>query len=129
MTARLLLSGHLTAPITRRNRRVDGRVFGVATVADEAQGEPCAWTVFVNNLELIERFERLKLGEPIAISGPFTVKLSDQRIIHRITAEAIIGARKERKKRAKGEAAAIDASDAPADEETKGFAFDDALPF
>jgi hypothetical protein len=129
MTARLLLSGHLTAPITRRNRRDDGRLFGIAAVTDEAQGEARAWTVFVNNLEVIERFERLKLGEPLAISGPFTVKLNGQRIVHRITAESIIGARKERKKRAKGEAACIDASDAPKDEDTKGFAFDDALPF
>lgn len=127
MSARLLLAGYLRAPISRRNRRDDGRVFGVATVADDAQGESRNWIVFVNDPELIERFERLKLGEPLAISGPFTVKLDGQRIVHRITAEVVVGARKERKKRAKAEIASIDPGDAPKDD-TKGFEFDDAIP-
>lgn len=128
MSARLLLSGHLTAPITRRNRRDDGRLFGVATVADEAQGELRTWIVFVNRVEIIERFERLKCGEPVAISGPFTVKLDGERIIHRLTADAVVGARKERKKR-KTEAGAIDPDDAPKDENQEGLEFDDLVPF
>jgi hypothetical protein len=128
MSARLLLSGHLTAPIIRRNRRDDGRLFGVATVTDEAQGELRTWIVFVNRVEIIERFERLKCGEPVAISGPFTVKLDGERIIHRLTADAVVGARKERKKR-KYEARAIDPDDAPKDENQEGFEFNDSVPF
>jgi hypothetical protein len=113
MSSRLLLSGVLDAPIVRRNRRDDGRVFGVATVVDDVQGESRLWTVFVNNPELIASFERLKVGEPLAIAGPFSIKLEGTRLVHRITADAIIGARKQRKKRNKTDAPAIDPNDAP----------------
>jgi hypothetical protein len=121
MSSRLLLSAVLTAPIARRNRRDDGRIFGVAAVTDDVQGEPRTWVVFVNNAELIESFERLKLGEPVVIAGPFTIKLEGERLIHRISADAIIGARKQRKKRDKAEAAAIDPEDAPKDESQRAW--------
>jgi hypothetical protein len=128
MSSRLLLSGVVTSPVVRRNRRDDGRLFGVASVTDDVQGEPRTWTVFVNSTELIEGFERLKIGEPVAITGPFTVKLEGAGLVHRITADAIVGARKPRKKRDKTEAAAIDPEDAPKDENQKEW-LNDAIPF
>jgi hypothetical protein len=127
MSSRLLLSGVLTAPIVRRNRRDDGRLFGVAFVNDDVQGQPRAWTVFVNIGELIDAFERLKVGEPLAISGPFTVKIEGERTVYRITADAILGARKQRKKRNKTEAT-IDPDDAPKEENQKEW-ISDAIPF
>jgi hypothetical protein len=127
MTSRLLLSGLLTAPIVRRTRRDDGRLFGIATIQDTDRGEPRTWVVFVNNLELIERFEHLKDGEPVAISGPFSISADEARLVYRVTAEALIGARKERKKRSKSERIeAVDPDPAPKEEEKP---FDDALPF
>ncbi len=128
MSSRLLLSAVLTAPIARRARRDDGRLFGVAAVTDDVQGEPRTWTVFVNSTELIEGFERLKIGEPVAITGPFTVKLEGARLVHRVSADAIVGARKQRKKRHKTEAAAINPDDAPVDENQKEW-LNDAVPF
>jgi hypothetical protein len=128
MSSRLLLSAVLTAPIARRNRRDDGRLFGVAVVTDDVQGERRTWTVFVNSTELIESFERLKIGEPVAITGPFTIKLEGERLVHRITADAIVGARKQRKKRDKTESAAIDPDDAPKEESPKEW-LNDAIPF
>jgi hypothetical protein len=127
MTSRLLLSGILTAPIVRRTRRDDGRPFGVATVRDSDRGEPRAWIVFVNDQALIETFEAKKGGEPIAIAGPFTIVMENARLVHRITADAIVGARKGRKKRAKGDLLfAVDPEDAPDDLTGE---FNDPLPF
>ena len=84
MTSRLLLSGILTAPIVRRTRRGDGRLFGVATLRDSDRGEPRTWIVFVNDPALIETFEAMKDGEPIAIAGPFSVAADGARLVHRI---------------------------------------------
>ncbi len=129
LMTRLLLSGVLTGSVIRRTRRADGRTFGVATVRDADRGEPRIWTVYVNDVELIERFERFKDGEPIAVGGPFYVAIDGARLVHRITADSIIGARKERKKRAKADLlAAVDPDDAPKDDD-KGRPFDDAIPF
>jgi hypothetical protein len=126
MTSRLLLSGFLTAPIVRRTRRGDGRLFGIAMIQDTDRGEPRTWVVFVNDLQLIERFEHLKDGEPVSISGPFSISVDEARLVYRVTAEALIGARKERKKRSKSEPiGAVDPDDAPKEERP----FDDALPF
>ena len=108
----------------RRTRRDDGRLFGIATIRDTDRGEPRTWVVFVNDLQLIERFEHLKDGEPVAISGPFSVGADEARLVYRVTAEALIGARKERKKRSRSEP--IDPDDAPKGEERP---FDGALPF
>ncbi len=126
MTSRLLLSGIPTAPIVRRTRRGDGRLFGVATLRDSDRGEPRTWIVFVNDPALIETFEAMKDGEPIAIAGPFSVAADGARLVHRITADAIVGARKARKKRAKGDPLfAVDPEDAPDDATGE---FNDPLP-
>jgi hypothetical protein len=130
MSSRLLLSGTLAAPIARHNRRDDGRLFGVTTIRDDVSNESRLWTVFVNRVELIERFERLKPGEPVAIAGPFSVKLDGTRLVHRISADAVIGARKERKKLGATEsAAAVDPNDAPKDDRDGGAPLDDPIPF
>jgi hypothetical protein len=130
MTARLLLSGFIAAPIVRRNRRDDGSPFGVATVRDTDRGEPRSWVVFVNDVGLIEKFESFKDGEPIAVAGPFTVTYDGSRLVHRITADAIVSARKQRKKRgSSAENLDVDPNDAPKNDDNDGRPFDDTLPF
>ena len=129
MTSRILLSAVLVGALARRDRRDDGRLFGVATLRDTDRGKSRTWTVFVNDVELIERLEKLKDGEPVAIAGPFSVTADGDRLVHRISADEIIGARKERKKRSKNDACtAADPEDAPKDD-AEGRPFDDGLTF
>jgi hypothetical protein len=130
MTSRLLLSAVLATPIVRRHRRDDGRLFGVATLRDADRGEVRTWTVFVNDVSLIEKFEALRAGEPIAISGPFNVTADDARLVFRITADALVSGRKQRKKRSiSTEIPDADPSDAPKDDEAGEGPFNDPLPF
>jgi hypothetical protein len=130
MNSRLLLSGFIAAPIVRRNRRDGGNLFGVATVRDTDRGEPRSWVVFVNDIGLIEKFEAFKDGEPIAIAGPFSVTHDGGRLIHRVTADAIVSARKQRKKRgSQPENLDADPNDAPKNDEFGGRPLNDPLPF
>ncbi len=145
MTSRTLLNCVLEKPLVRRNRRDDGRVFGVATARDTDRGEPRTWTIFVNDPDLIEKFEALKTGEPVAIAGAFNIGLNGSRILYRITADAFVGARKQRKKRGAKEVDPVDdPDDPPPDQEAPGaqstqagpdprtnaaVPFNDALPF
>jgi hypothetical protein len=129
MSSRILLSCY-AAPIKRCYRRDDGRLFGVLTASDTDRGSPRPWTVYVNDAELLKKFEKLKAGEPISISGPFSVTLNGERLVYRVTADALISARKERKKRAKQETVGeVDPNDAPKDDDSGGRPFDDDLPF
>jgi hypothetical protein len=73
MTSRLLLSGTLAAAALRRHRKADGAIFAVCKVRDTDRGSLRFWTVFANDLTVIEHLEEMRVGEPIAIAGPFTV--------------------------------------------------------
>jgi hypothetical protein len=85
--------------------------------------------VFVNDPALIARFEAIKDGEPVAIAGPFSVTADGGRLNYRVTADAIVGARRQRKKRAPSpDTPAVDPDDAPKDDDA-GRPFDDDLPF
>ena len=52
------------------------------------------WTAFANDPTLIEQFEGLRVGEPIAVTGPFSVVIAgserEPKIEHRISAEALV---------------------------------------
>jgi hypothetical protein len=74
--------------------------------------------VYANDPFVIEKFESLKDGEPVAICGPFCVSTNgSSRLIYKINADAIVGARKT-KTRKKGKSAPPDADpdDAPKDD-------------
>jgi hypothetical protein len=114
MSSRLLLSGTLAAPIARRVRRADGKAFAVTTVRDTDRGEPRSWTVFVNDPSVIEKIESMKDGEPIALCGAFSIAVNGSRLTYKISAEAVIGARKSRKK--KSATPDDDLDDAPRDD-------------
>jgi hypothetical protein len=81
----------------RRRRKADGRLFGVAVVKDSDRGIPREWRVYVNDLELIERLEEMRIGEPVALSGPFSFEIEGGHIACRITAEAILDTKRRRK--------------------------------
>src|SRR5271165_754178 len=73
MTSRLLLSGMLASPAVRRRRRADGAVFTIARIRDTDRGASRDWRLFANDPALIERLEEMRVGEPTAVSGPFSV--------------------------------------------------------
>jgi hypothetical protein len=132
VSSRTLLSATLAGSLVRRNRRDDGRLFGVARATDLECGQPREWVVFVNDPALIEQFEKLKEGEPVAIAGPFAVRANGKRIEFRITADAIIGTRKQRKKRLKEEGnllATVDLNEAPRDDSQEREPLNDSIPF
>jgi hypothetical protein len=98
MSARVLLSGVLASAASRRKRRSDGVIFAVAKVIDSDRGMSRTWTVFVNDPVIIEQIEEMRVGEPIAIAGPFSVA-GEREIEFRITAEALVDTKRRKKPR------------------------------
>ena len=94
MTTRALVSGELYQGLVRRTRKSDGGRFGVCKIRDRDRLEVRIWTAFVDNIELIEKFEKMRLGEPVAVSGPFFIGESGE---YRISVFAMINASEKRK--------------------------------
>jgi hypothetical protein len=99
MSSRLLLSGVLTDAAVRRKRKSDGAVFAVATIRDRDRLENRMWRVFANNDEVIERLEDMRVGEPIAASGPFYVAIDGGQLVYRMTIEALVDVKRGKKPR------------------------------
>ena len=99
---RVLLSAILASPAVRRKRRADGAVFAIAKVRDSDRGMARTWTVFANDLTVIELLEDMRVGEPVAIAGPFTVA-RERDFEYRISAESVIDVK--RRKKPKGQIA------------------------
>jgi hypothetical protein len=130
MSSRVLLSATLSAPLVRRHRRDNGRPISVATVRDTDRGEPRIWTVFANDPDILAKFETPKSGEPIAIAGPFTVTVERGRLVHKLSADSIVTARKGRTKRKDNPLLAVDPNEAPKDDDdNNGRPLDDPLLF
>jgi hypothetical protein len=96
MTSRILLSAVLASVAARRKRRSDGAVFAVCKVRDSDRGSPRFWTVFANDLTVIEMLEGIRVGEPIAIAGPFSV-VGERDLEYRISAESVIDTKRRKK--------------------------------
>jgi hypothetical protein len=96
MSARILLSGTLATAAVRRKRRVDNHLYAVCDMRDTDRGETRRWRVYANDLDLIER-EELRVGEPIACSGPFYVGIEGDALIYRRTVESLIDTKRRRK--------------------------------
>jgi hypothetical protein len=128
MSSRALLSGYVDSAVRRLRRKSDGSVFGVVTIRDEDRGESRKWTCFVSDPDLIERCEKMKIGEPIAIAGPFSVTARGDKAEHRITAQSLIGARASRKKKGTATTQAV-ADDAELAPRAEGWPFDDPIAF
>lgn len=126
--SRMLLSGVTAGAFVRRARRVDGKIFAVGTIRDSDRGEPRYWTVFANDPAVIEKLEKLKGGEPVALSGPFSVTVEGARLVYRLTADSIVTARKGRTKRKDNPLLAVDPAEAPKDDDASEVINDD-LPF
>jgi len=97
MSSRILIVGEIGRPLVRRARRDDGRIFGVFSIRDSDRTENRIWSAFVNDPDLIEEIERLRAGEPIGVSGPFSFRIDDSgeapEIEHRVTVNAIVDTR------------------------------------
>lgn len=104
MSSALLLSGILVSAAVRRTRKADGAIFAVARIRDTDRGAPRVWTVFINNPRLIEQFEDVRVGEPVAVTGPFSFAIAgnerETTIEHRISVEALLDTK--RRKKSKG---------------------------
>ena len=98
MTSRILLTCVLASSVVRHKRKADGAIFAVAKVRDTDRGEARQWTLFANDLVAIEALEELRVGEPIALTGPFSIAIAGrERIEYRITVEAFIDTKRRRK--------------------------------
>jgi hypothetical protein len=102
MTSRVLLSAVLASVAVRRRRRADGAVFAVARVRDTDRGLSRTWTVFANDLTVIEMLEEMRVGSPLAIAGPFSA-VGERDLEYRISAESVLDVK--RRKKRKGEIA------------------------
>ena len=138
MSSRILVIGEISRPLVRRTRRDDGRVFGVLTIRDSDRLETRIWAAFVNDLELIEDIERLRVGEPIGVSGPFSFRIAgegdEQHIEHRLTVQALVDTRprKAKTKTAIGKEQRIKSDEgdlAPVAPDREEAFHDDPLPF
>jgi hypothetical protein len=133
MTSRTLIAATLETPVVRRNRKSDGGLFAVAKIIDRDRNETRRWTVFINDQELIEQVEALRIGEPLAITGPFYVvpAANGADTEYRITCQKLLDTRPPRKsKTAKAREARVKSDewdDAPKESATADF--DDPLPF
>jgi hypothetical protein len=96
MTSRVLLSAVLTSAAARRKRRSDGAVFAVCRVRDSDRGLSRTWTVFANDLTVIETLEAMRVGEPITIAGPFSVA-AERGLEFRISAESVLDLKRRKK--------------------------------
>lgn len=121
MSARLLLSGTLTTAAVRRTRRVDDRLYAVFDMRDTDRGEARRWRVYANDLDLIERVEELRVGEPVCACGPFSISVENGQPVYRMTAEAMVDTKRRKKPKgliAKEQRTAFDELDlAPIDPE------------
>jgi hypothetical protein len=98
MSTRLLLSGTLATAAVRRHRKANGVIFGVR-IKDTDRGQVRFWTVYINDPDLIACFEEIRVGEPIAVSGPFYVT-GERELEHRISAEALLDTKRRKKSKA-----------------------------
>ncbi len=89
-TSRALISGELQGRLVRRKKRADGSIYGIATVRDRDRLEVRRWKVFFNDLDLIERVEKLRPGEPIALVGPYYAVAAGEAVQYVATAFEVI---------------------------------------
>ncbi len=101
MTSRLLLSGTLEPDRSaqaqgrqRHPRRLEGQRYGPGRCSD--------LDALCNDPDLIAQVEDLRIGEPVAVTGPFSVTGGPE-IEFRITAEAVVDTK--RRKKPKGQIA------------------------
>ena len=133
MSTRLLLTGLIASAAVRRKRKSDGAVFAIVRIRDTDRFERREWTGFANDPEVIEQLEAMRTGEPIAVTGPFSVVVADGgRIEHRITIEALIDTKRRRKPKgliAKESRTESDGLDLAPQQDDGGRPFNDAIPF
>ena len=93
---------HLGKPGSSPQTTSRWAVFAIAKVRDSDRGMARTWTVFANDLTVIELLEDMRVGEPVAIAGPFTVA-RERDFEYRISAKSVIDVK--RRKKPKGQIA------------------------
>jgi hypothetical protein len=128
MSSRLLLTGTLAGAAVRRKRKADGALFAVATIRDTDRSERRIWTVFAADIAVIEALEELRIGEPIAVAGPFSITVAgtknEPKIEYKLTIESVL----DTKRRKKTKAAIAKEARTESDEFDRA-PFNDPLPF
>jgi hypothetical protein len=97
MSTGCLLTGRLSSAAIRRKRRDNGSIFAVARIRDSDRGVAREWVAFANDLLIIEQLEEMRVGEPIACSGPFYVAVDGDALAYRLTIEALVDTKRRRK--------------------------------
>jgi hypothetical protein len=98
MSDRAIISGVLfRAPVTKTSK--SGNLYVLATLRSGSGNVARWWKVFVFNESAIEEVSRLEDGDPIAVAGEFECEIyapagGESRLSWRITADAILSARK-----------------------------------
>jgi single-stranded DNA-binding protein len=101
MTASALLSGQLFRDPERRVSKA-GKPFVAAKLREGAGDSAVWWSVVAFADDVREELSRLRDGDAIAVSGPFTVATYERngeiRLNHSIVAERLISARRAKKR-------------------------------
>jgi hypothetical protein len=128
MSSRLLVTGLLAGAAVRRKRKSDGAIFAIVRIMDSDRFERREWTCFVNDPAIIEQLEEMRVGEPIAATGPFSVLIADGgRIEHRITIETLVDVK--RRKKPKGMIRKEQRVESDELDRAPQYEFDDPVPF
>ena len=73
--SRNIVLAELHRTLERRRNPATGAIYGKMTLRDRDRNETRFWTAFVEDVELIEKIEKLRVGDPIAVSGPFSAQM------------------------------------------------------
>lgn len=103
MTARAIVSGVLTRAAQQRTSK-SGNPYVLATVRDGNGDAVRWWSVIAFNAASMGEILKLREGDPIAISGEFDAEIyrpdgKEPRVSWKITADAILSARRPAKER------------------------------
>lgn len=122
MTSRTLLIGELHAKPYRIRRNSDGAIVGVATLRDSDRGSVRFWKVFITDADLIEKVEKMRVGESFSVAGPFSIGTFRGQEQLQISAYALINSNEPRKAKGKKQirreqsTVSDEADNAPADD-------------
>jgi len=117
MSARAIVSGVLhKAPVSRLAKT--GKPYVIATIR-EGSGETTRWwKAFVFAETAIEELSRLGVGDPVAVAGEFVAEIyaprfGEPRLNWRVTADAVLSARRKRRRKSDDKSARAPKLDGP----------------
>jgi single-stranded DNA-binding protein len=102
MSVRAIIGGATVKALELRTSK-NGNPFATATIRESLNGSTRWWQAIVFDKTAIEALEEMSVGEPIAVAGEITAEIyapagSESRINWRITVDAVMTARKPKRK-------------------------------